>query len=148
MRVIIIVNPLNGHTYGGRNIPTQNVVSRDIVTNALAHIATSCIQPSVFVVFVTSSLPRRILGVCCAGAVPSPSNRHCTRTFRLAIAKNITFSTCKPGVVVALVFRPNSSLMDSVAVTWLSPGSSQAAHLSWLEKPMPTRSVWKMASAS
>ena len=63
----------------------------------------------------------RFLGLCTA-TVPSPSNRRCTRTDRLAIARNITFS--KPGVVVALVLKPNSSLMDSMAVTWLSPGST------------------------
>ena len=63
----------------------------------------------------------RFLGLCTA-TVPSPSNRRCTRTDRQAIARNITFS--KPGVVVALVLKPNSSLMDSMAVTWLSPGST------------------------
>ena len=53
---------------------------------------------------------------------PSPRSRRCTRIFRLAIATNITFN--RPGVVVALVLKPNSSLNDSMAVTWLSPGST------------------------
>ena len=62
---------------------------------------------------------RRFLG---AGVVPSLRSRRCTRIFRLAIATNITFS--RPGVMVALVLKPNSSLNDSMAVTWLSPGST------------------------
>ena len=39
------------------------------------------------------SYHHRFFGLCCAGTVPSPINRRCTRTDRLAIAKNITSST-------------------------------------------------------
>ena len=62
---------------------------------------------------------RRFIG---AGVVPILRSRRCTRIFRLAIATNITFS--RPGVVVGLVLKPKSSLNDSMAVTWLSPGST------------------------
>ena len=54
--------------------------------------------------------------------VPDPRSRRCTRIFRLAITTNITFN--KPGAVVALALKPNSSLNDPMAVTWLSPCST------------------------
>ena len=94
-------------------------VGRDIETSSFTSEA-SCLQP-VAISYSSSwrCIHRRFLWV---GVVPSPRSRRCTRIFRLAIATNITFS--RRGVVVALVLKPNSSLNDSMAVAWLSPGSA------------------------
>ena len=108
------------HREGGISQPKILCLSKghcDAYISLLCNI--SFIQP--LVIFVLQ-YHRRFLGLCCAGTVPSPSDHCCTRTDRLAIARNITFS--RPEVVVALVLKLNSSLMDSMAVTWLSQGST------------------------
>ena len=70
-------------------------------------------------------LYRLLLGLCYSAPweVPSSRSLRCTRIFRLAIAIQ-TSPFSRPGVVVALVLKPNSSLMAAMAVTWLSPGNT------------------------
>ena len=84
------------HREGGNNTPTQKAASRGIVANALARVAIA-LWHLAYSLRSVSSWPWLccFLGFCCAGAVPSPSSRRRTPTFRLAIAAGITCS--RPG---------------------------------------------------
>ena len=83
------------HREGGISQPKM-LFPRDIVTCTSARVA------AIFIHTACGLLRARTIVACsasAAGAVLSPSNRRCTRTDRLAIAKNITFS--EPGVVAS-----------------------------------------------
>ena len=113
-----------------------------------------CLLPSVIIVVVSTSCYhcRLLVFFFCRWAVPSPSNLHCIRVFRHAIVANITFS--RPGVVVALVLKPNwsgmavawqhirDSVCTSLAILWQS---ALAAGCNMNESPF--KISWSLASS-
>ena len=73
-----------------------------------------CLRGTVF----SSPFHHQLLLLPLGSTKPEQSSLH---LYLLALAANITFN--RPGVGVALVFKPNSRSMASIAAIWLSPGS-------------------------